>query len=179
MKTYCPNCEKETECEHTAELYECKECGEDFAKYIVSRKPQGGDVSVTEDVLTDIKTSNSAESDDLGSIKTRALNAIEIATPIDKTINWYIDEHGEIDAVHQTDLISIEERLAVIAHALAHDVINLLYYLETANKRGDGLSEIVEMYKTMLRSKDVIICNQESRINELAERLLKGGENAG
>ena len=38
MKTLCPNCEKETECEFTAELYECKECGEDFAKYIVARK---------------------------------------------------------------------------------------------------------------------------------------------
>ena len=36
-KEFCPNCEKETECEFTAELYECKECGEDFAKYIVSR----------------------------------------------------------------------------------------------------------------------------------------------
>lgn len=37
MKIFCPNCEKDTECEHTAELYECKECGEDFAKYIVKR----------------------------------------------------------------------------------------------------------------------------------------------
>ena len=64
--TFCPNCERETECEHTAELYECKECGEDFAKYIVSRKLAESDVSMTEDVLTDIKTSNSAESDDLG-----------------------------------------------------------------------------------------------------------------
>jgi len=35
---FCPNCEKETECEFTAELYECKESGEDFAKYIVARK---------------------------------------------------------------------------------------------------------------------------------------------
>ena len=37
MKTFCPNCERETECEFTAELYECKECGEDFAKYIAGR----------------------------------------------------------------------------------------------------------------------------------------------
>ena len=56
---FCPNCEKDTECIHTAELYECKDCGEDFAKYIVSRKP--ADVSMTQDVLTDIKTGQSIE----------------------------------------------------------------------------------------------------------------------
>lgn len=50
MKIFCPNCEKETECEHTAELYECNECGEDFAQYIVPRKPSNSDVSATEDV---------------------------------------------------------------------------------------------------------------------------------
>ena len=58
---FCPNCEKDTECIHTAELYECKECGEDFAKYIVSRKPANSDVSVTQDVSTDIKTGQSIE----------------------------------------------------------------------------------------------------------------------
>jgi predicted RNA-binding Zn-ribbon protein involved in translation (DUF1610 family) len=58
---FCPNCEKDVECIHTAELYECKECGEDFAKYIVSRKPANSDVSVTQDVLTDIKTGQSIE----------------------------------------------------------------------------------------------------------------------
>ena len=58
---FCPNCEKDVECIHTAELYECKECGEDFAKYIVSRKPANSDVSATQDVLTDIKTGQSIE----------------------------------------------------------------------------------------------------------------------
>ena len=58
---FCPNCEKDAECIHTAELYECKDCGEDFAKYIVSRKPANSDVSVTQDVLTDIKTGQSIE----------------------------------------------------------------------------------------------------------------------
>ena len=58
---FCPNCEKDTECIHTAELYECKECGEDFAKYIVSRKPANSDVSMTQDVSTDIKTPQSVE----------------------------------------------------------------------------------------------------------------------
>ena len=61
MKTLCPNCEKETECEFTAELYECKECGEDFAKYIVSRNCNVSDVSMTRDVSTDIKTPSSIE----------------------------------------------------------------------------------------------------------------------
>ena len=58
---FCPNCEKYVECIHTAELYECKECGEDFARYIVSRKPANSDVSMTQDVLTDIKTPRSIE----------------------------------------------------------------------------------------------------------------------
>jgi len=61
MKTLCPNCEKETECEFTAELYECKECGEDFAKYIVSRNCNVSDVSTTQDVLIDVKTPRSIE----------------------------------------------------------------------------------------------------------------------
>lgn len=30
MKTFCPSCEKETNCVYIAELYECKECGCDF-----------------------------------------------------------------------------------------------------------------------------------------------------
>jgi len=62
---FCPNCEKDTECIHTAELYECKECGEDFAKYIVSRKPANSDVSVTQNVLIDVKTGQSIEIEDL------------------------------------------------------------------------------------------------------------------
>ena len=68
-KEFCPNCEKDTECIHAAELYECQECGDDFAKYIVPRtapctavnEPSNSDVSMTQDVLTSIKTSNSIE----------------------------------------------------------------------------------------------------------------------
>lgn len=37
MKTFCPNCEKETDCEFQAELYYCIECEGDFAKYITSQ----------------------------------------------------------------------------------------------------------------------------------------------
>lgn len=125
-------------------------------------EPSIPDVSVTQDVLM--------------TIKKRAVDAIEIVAPIDRTLNWYIDSAGNIFAVHQTEPVSIEERLAVIAHAVADDVINLIYEIEAKTKLADGLSEMVEMYKTMLRSKDIIIGQQERRINELAERLLKGGE---
>ena len=58
---YCPNCEKDTNCTHEAELYVCEECGEDFAKYIVPRKLSDSDVSMTQDVLTDVKNTNYIE----------------------------------------------------------------------------------------------------------------------
>jgi len=58
---FCPNCEAETPCTHEAELYVCDICGEDFAKYIVSRNCNVSDVSMTRDVSTDIKTPSSIE----------------------------------------------------------------------------------------------------------------------
>lgn len=60
-KEFCPNCEAETPCTHEAELYVCDICGEDFAKYIVSRNCNVSDVSITQDVLTDVKTPRSIE----------------------------------------------------------------------------------------------------------------------
>ena len=60
-KEFCPNCEAETPCTHEAELFVCDICGEDFAKYIVSRKANVSDVSMTQDVLIDIKTPQSVE----------------------------------------------------------------------------------------------------------------------
>jgi hypothetical protein len=51
-KEFCPNCEAETPCTHEAELYVCDICGEDFAKYIVSRNCNVSDVSTTQDVTT-------------------------------------------------------------------------------------------------------------------------------
>ena len=75
-KEFCPNCEKDTECIHAAELYECQECGDDFAKYIVPRtapctavnEPSNSDVSMTQDVLTDIKTPQSVEIEELETV---------------------------------------------------------------------------------------------------------------
>lgn len=60
-KEFCPNCEAIVPCTHEAELFVCDICGEDFAKYIVSRNCSVSDVSMTEDVLTDIKTPQSIE----------------------------------------------------------------------------------------------------------------------
>jgi len=60
-KEFCPNCEAEVPCTHEAELYVCDICGEDFAKYIVSRNCALPDVSMTQDVLTDVKTGQSIE----------------------------------------------------------------------------------------------------------------------
>ena len=60
-KEFCPNCEAETPCTHEAELFVCDICGEDFAKYIVSRNCTLPDVSMTQDVLTDVKTGQSVE----------------------------------------------------------------------------------------------------------------------
>ena len=60
-KEFCPNCEAVTPCTHEAELFVCDICGEDFAKYIVSRNRNVSDVSMTRDVLTDIKTPSSIE----------------------------------------------------------------------------------------------------------------------
>ena len=60
-KEFCPNCEADVPCTHEAELFVCDICGEDFAKYIVSRNCSVSDVSTTQDVLTSIKTSNSIE----------------------------------------------------------------------------------------------------------------------
>ena len=60
-KEFCPNCEAEVPCTHEAELFVCDICGEDFAKYIVSRYCNVSDVSMTQDVLTSIKTGQSIE----------------------------------------------------------------------------------------------------------------------
>ena len=84
---FCPNCEKDAECIHTAELYECKDCGEDFAKYIVSRKPANSDVSVTQDVLTDIKTGQSIENTNPDYYKQEIARRDEIITRLKEAGN--------------------------------------------------------------------------------------------
>ena len=60
-KEFCPNCEAYAPCTHEAELFVCDICGEDFAKYIVSRNCNVSDVSMTQDVSIDVKTPQSIE----------------------------------------------------------------------------------------------------------------------
>lgn len=76
-------------------------------------------------------------------------------------------------------IIPTSEEIATNAAARL-DTRPIAPYLLTpaAEAKAKGLDEMNEMYKTMLRSKDIIINNQEKRINDLAERLLKlkGGE---
>ncbi len=67
-KEFCPNCEADVPCTHEAELFVCDICGEDFAKYIVSRSSNVSDVSMTQDVLIDVKTQQSIEIEDLETV---------------------------------------------------------------------------------------------------------------
>lgn len=78
-KEFCPNCEAETPCTHEAELFVCDICGEDFAKYIVSRYCNVSDVSMTQDILTPIKTSQSNENTNPDYYKHDAVSWISIA----------------------------------------------------------------------------------------------------
>jgi hypothetical protein len=52
---------RQPHCTHEAELFVCDICGEDFAKYIVSRNYNVSDVSMTQDVLTGVETPKSIE----------------------------------------------------------------------------------------------------------------------
>ena len=89
-KEFCPNCEAETPCTHEAELFVCAICGEDFAKYIVSRNCNVSDVSMTQDVLTDVKTPRSIENTNPDYYK----DELDFdSMPIEK-INQYLQEHA-------------------------------------------------------------------------------------
>ena len=103
-KEFCPNCEKDTECIHAAELYECQECGEDFAKYIVPRtapctavnEPSNSDVSMTQDILIPIKTPSSIENNNPDYYKHDAVSWISIATRIQDKVFEIQDLKAEL-----------------------------------------------------------------------------------
>ena len=130
MKIFCPNCEKETACTHTAELYECNECGEDFARYIVPREPSNSDVSVTENVLTLIKTESSSKEPDFDNM------------PIEQ-VNQYLREHGcdpeqvgvrgQVFAEALMKNIELRARLNACESALASMVRQFFYSPENGN----------------------------------------------
>ena len=118
-KEFCPNCEKDTECIHAAELYECQECGDDFAKYIVPRtapctavnEPSNSDVSMTQDVLTDIKTPRS-ENNNPDYYKHDAVSWISIATRIQDKVFEIQDLKAELAELRErTRWIPVSERL--------------------------------------------------------------------
>ena len=87
-KEFCPNCEAETPCTHEAELFVCDICGEDFAKYIVSRNCTLPDVSMTQDVTTEIQKLNAriakleAENERLSQLLHDEMSQLEIATDL-------------------------------------------------------------------------------------------------
>lgn len=60
---FCPNCECDREATLYAEVWECKVCGEDF-EVVCGTEPSNSNVSVKKDVLTDVKTQQTIESED-------------------------------------------------------------------------------------------------------------------
>ena len=106
-KEFCPNCEAETPCTHEAELYVCDICGEDFAKYIVSRNCNVSDVSMTRDVSTDIKTPSSIENTNPDYYKQELVRRDEIIARLKEdaerlaTRAVYWDDYGkEYECIH-------------------------------------------------------------------------------
>ena len=118
-KEFCPNCEAETPCTHEAELFVCDICGEDFAKYIVSRKASVPDVSTTQDVLIDIKTRQSVENTNPDYYKQELARIAELEAEIDQlTAHSDIERqddnysnHTQTDAVVYGKWIPVSERL--------------------------------------------------------------------
>ena len=86
-KEFCPNCEAEVPCTHEAELFVCDICGEDFAKYIVSRYCNVSDVSVTRDVTTPEPHWEGCEEVHLDCIIAQLENAMRMLA--DKSIQEY------------------------------------------------------------------------------------------
>ena len=58
--TFCPNCECDRDTILYSEVRECAVCHETF-EVVCGIKPSNSDVSMTQDVLTDVKTGQSIE----------------------------------------------------------------------------------------------------------------------
>jgi len=74
------------------EPFVCDICGEDFAKYIVSRKASVPDVSTTQDVLIDIKTPSSIENNNPDYYKQELARIAELEGKIDQ-----LTAHSDIE----------------------------------------------------------------------------------
>ena len=140
-KEFCPNCEAETPCTHEAELFVCDICGEDFAKYIVSRNCALPDVSMTQDVLTDIKTPRSIENNNPDYYKDE-LYLDEDFRMLSKTYP------ADVSAIGVTTLIdyveALEAELARLQEKLHDEMSQLEIATDLGNKRWVALNEIYE-----------------------------------
>ena len=120
-KEFCPNCEADTPCTHEAELYVCNICGEDFAKYIVSRNCNVSDVSVTQDVLTDIKTPPSIENTNPDYYKQELARHDEIITRLNKDCGDYKDAIARRDEIIARLKEDAERLYVLLSHLVSHD----------------------------------------------------------
>ena len=137
-KIFCPNCETETECGHTAELYECHECGEDFARYIVGRTEQSNsDVSMTQGVLTNIKTPFSIEDFRPYADRHRGKNVLSGPHwPLVLRYPVLFDEYEKLININAQEQYRLNIEIARLTAALA--AAN-----EDAERLADKLSEVV------------------------------------
>ena len=133
-KEFCPNCEADVPCTHEAELFVCDICGEDFAKYIVSRNCNVSDVSMTRDVLTDIKTPRSIENNNPDYYKDE-LYLDEDFRMLSKTYP------ADVSAIGVTTLIDYVEALEAELAALKSENVNL------SKKVTDYGKELRQSYK--------------------------------
>ena len=140
-KEFCPNCEAETPCTHEAELFVCDICGEDFAKYIVPRKCNVSDVSMTRDVLTDIKTPPFIENNNPDYYKDE-LYLDEDFRMLAKTYP------ADVSAIGVTALIdyveALEAELARLQEKLHDEMGQLEIATDLGNKRWLALNDIYE-----------------------------------
>ena len=171
---FCPNCEKDTECIHTAELYECKDCGEDFAKYIVSRKPANSDVSVTQNVLTDIKTGQSIENTNPDYYKQEiARLTAELAELNDKAVFIQFKNEDELPADISDDVYSAMFECSHVDGVRLFPYIEengqkyFLVMIEEENK--SRLVYIVTMYRYGDREKHSYVLGAFSTENDARE----------
>ena len=130
-KEFCPNCEADTPCTHEAELFVCDICGEDFAKYIVSRNCSVSDVSMTQDVLTDIKTPHSIENNNPDYYKHDELKK----------------ENAELKADlknKNTRIAELEAEIERLSQLLHDEMSQLEIATDLGNKRWVALNDIYE-----------------------------------
>jgi len=149
-KEFCPNCEAETPCTHEAELYVCDICGEDFAKYIVSRNCNVSDVSMTRDVLTDIKTGRSVENTNpdyykdelyldedfrmLAKTYPADVSAIGVTTLIDYVEAVEAELASRINELHYANTVCMEQK-----HKIARRDEIIARLKEDAERLADGM----------------------------------------